>query len=228
MKKQKINWIELVLQLFVVFVGVTLGFLVNDWATKRNNENLETLHLTTLAKEINANYYVFEGKFEEDSIWLEKAKNIIELVEDDKIRPLDSLDIILELISDAEKSIIRINALQTLLNTGDINLIKNTKLKYDLNYYHSMSIGKVTMIESSLFDFSTSETVELKMKYYFEKKDKAFIKEALGILTVIYDYKQSLVPYYKSAKADSEYLLHAIDENSPHLDMKFIETNTTY
>lgn len=228
MKKQKINWIELVLQLFVVFVGVTLGFFVNDWATKRNNTNLETLHLTTLAKEINANYYVFESKFEEDSIWLEKAKNVIMLVDDDKISPMDSLDLVLELISDAEKSIIRINALQTLLNTGDINLLKSPKLKYDLNYYHSMSIGKVTMLESSLYDFSTSKTVELKMEYYFEKKDKTFAKKALGILTVIYDYKQSLVPYYKSAKVDSEYILHAIDENSPHLDMKFIEKNTTY
>ncbi len=221
MKKQKINWLELVLQLFVVFVGVTLGFFVNDWATKRNNTNLETVHLLTLVKDIDTNYSSFKHTFKKDSIWLSRSKEIINSAADKTIQPLDSIDAISDLIGSYEKSLFQTNTFQTLLSTGEINLLKDIDLKYALNNYHSNTIGAITILEDRLFNFTISETTELAMKYTLKTLDKDFANEAISVLSVIYDLKKSLNPLYKNAQAESKALLYQIDESSKYVKINF-------
>lgn len=48
----KIDWKHHIIELVVVFVGVTSAFLLNDWAQKRNSIELEKQYLSSLLKDL--------------------------------------------------------------------------------------------------------------------------------------------------------------------------------
>ncbi len=48
----KLEWKKYIAELLVVFVGVTSAFLLNDWAQKRNSEELENKYITSLLDDL--------------------------------------------------------------------------------------------------------------------------------------------------------------------------------
>lgn len=54
-KSKKYNWQRLILELLVVFLGVTAGFLLNNWRMKAQKYQLEKTYITGFLRDVNDN-----------------------------------------------------------------------------------------------------------------------------------------------------------------------------
>ena len=64
MKKHGINWKNSLVELAVVFIGITLAFMLNNWREASNNREYEEKYLQNFSSfvEQNKNYEIYISK----------------------------------------------------------------------------------------------------------------------------------------------------------------------
>lgn len=145
------NWAKLFLELIVVFLGVTSGFLLNNWREQDQENQLEQKYISSFIKDVNDNISDLEKLTVVDSIWLTTA-----------IPSLKSL-IDKSLIEDSAKAIImrilQINKMDThsgtyedITNSGNLNLIKDYDLKTNIVDYH-LTVNGVGFIDDHFYNY---------------------------------------------------------------------------
>ncbi len=71
---KKYNWGKLGLELLVVFLGVTSGFLLNSWRERQQEMKMEQKYISSFIKDVNDNIDQLEELCALDSIWLKQAR----------------------------------------------------------------------------------------------------------------------------------------------------------
>ncbi len=77
-KIQKIrdyDWKKLFLELIVVFLVVTAGFLLNNWQLEKQDELLEKKYMSGFLQDVNTNITELKTAIESDSLWLNREKD---------------------------------------------------------------------------------------------------------------------------------------------------------
>ena len=86
-KKNRTNWKHLFFELVVVFLGVTAGFLLNNWQLQRQDQNLEQKYLNSFLEDVNSNITELEKSVDVDSLWLDRAMPQLILLRDNSFNP---------------------------------------------------------------------------------------------------------------------------------------------
>lgn len=58
----EVNWTALLLEMVVVFLGVTAGFLLNSWQSERADRELEQKYIADFIDDVNGNIDDLEEK----------------------------------------------------------------------------------------------------------------------------------------------------------------------
>ena len=66
-KKEFINWRQLGLELLVVFLGVTAGFILNNWRSSAQENQLRDKYLTSFHRDISQNIEDLKKSIDADS-----------------------------------------------------------------------------------------------------------------------------------------------------------------
>jgi len=69
------DWKKLFFELIVVFLGVTAGFLLNNWQLEKQDELLDKKYMNGFLQDVNTNITELKTAIESDSLWLNRAND---------------------------------------------------------------------------------------------------------------------------------------------------------
>lgn len=150
-KKQTQNWNKLLLELIVVFLGVTAGFVLNNWGTHRQEKQDEKKYITGFYQDAEANLVELEEFIKADSLWLNRNIQILAaLVE--KSLPEDSAKSAMGQLVELAKIDFNTGTYENITNSGNLNIINNFETRTDLVEYH-LEIDRVIFIQDFFQNF---------------------------------------------------------------------------
>ncbi len=137
---------KLFLELLVVFLGVTAGFLLNNWREESNHKKLEYLYLRSFVQNIDTNLVTLEEMLAGDTSWFDtNEKNLRRLF--DPAYPVDSLGSVLPQIVGVSSVMLQTNTYEDIKFSGNLNLIADYALKENIVSYHKR-IEEIQYIDS--------------------------------------------------------------------------------
>jgi len=205
-KVNKSNWKYYIIELLVVFVGVTAGFLLNTWRQENAKLELEQKYLTSFYNDVT-----FDEK-NLDSLIINsqmKADTLMKILKESGVKdiPLSK-----ELAQKIVREIISIewfspsnDTYEDIKNSGNLNLIAEFKLKEKISSYYKFLI-EVKNIEQLYKDHMNNYGFPILYKNYHLFKGEFINKKSylsleftnmyLGVLALIQQnnriYKEAL------------------------------------
>jgi hypothetical protein len=125
---KKYNWGKLGLELLVVFLGVTSGFLLNNWREQQKEDQLEQKYISGFLSDVNENIEQLEELNGLDSLWLIQARENVLAIQNNTLNR-DSAEAMMKKIVVINKMEPHEVTYEDIKNSGNLNLIQNFKLK---------------------------------------------------------------------------------------------------
>lgn len=150
-KIKNYDWQKLLLELIVVFLGVTAGFLLNNWQNQQQTSLLEKKYLSGFLQDANSNITELNKDIKADSLWLYSVKpKLIEL----KKRTLqpDSANKLIKMIVNISKADIQTVTYDDIINSGKLNIISDYNLKRQIVDYNN-TIDGIRYIENYFYQY---------------------------------------------------------------------------
>lgn len=122
MAKSKIHWLSLVLEFFVVLIGILIAFQLTEYTEKKRREQNLEIHLGDIYKETeyNKNNFVYAKRISE---WnLNKIDSLLTLIQEDG--DLGEINRLSHDLLNYGGVYIRKNAYTTLIESGDMRFFK--------------------------------------------------------------------------------------------------------
>jgi hypothetical protein len=150
-KMKHYDWSMLFFELLVVFLGVTAGFLLNNWQMQKKDETLENKYLNAFLQDVNSNITELEKTVIEDSLWLEKIKPRLLTLKKGLI-PVDSANSMIKQIIGISKIDIKKGTYEDMSNSGNLNLLSDFEIKKQIVDYH-VAISGIEFIDKYFYDY---------------------------------------------------------------------------
>jgi hypothetical protein len=129
------NWKKLMLELVVVFLGVSAGFLLNSWRTQNQEKHLERQYIERFLQDVNDDIIELEEAVSYDSLWLDRAKPLLISIRDQAIE-LDSAKAVIKQITQLSRLETHKGTYADITNSGNLSIIRDFELKRALVDYH--------------------------------------------------------------------------------------------
>jgi len=141
MKKRKINWAYYIVELLVVFIGVTAGFVLNNWREDKAEIRLEQKYISSfyndiVSDETTLDSLVFRTQKKVDNLMdvLKKTEIIKEPLNEDLAKLIVKEVIYFAWFSPTN------DTYDDIINSGNLNLISDYELKEKISSYYSFLI----------------------------------------------------------------------------------------
>ena len=138
--QNRYDWRKLGFELVVVFLGVTAGFLLNNWRIERQEKKLEQKYITGFLQDLQSNITELELALKEDSIWLENASPLLQTITERNI-PHDSAKTMMKNIVKFSKLNASKGTYLDIINSGNLNILSDFKMRSELINYHQKLNG---------------------------------------------------------------------------------------
>ncbi len=153
-KIQKIrdyDWKKLFFELIVVFLGVTAGFLLNNWQLEKQDELLEKKYMNGFLQDVNTNIAELKTAIESDSLWLNRAKPKLMRIQKGTIT-VDSANSVIKLIIAISNAGTQTGTYEDITNSGNLNIIQDFNMKKQIVDYH-VAIAGVEFIDDYFYQY---------------------------------------------------------------------------
>jgi len=150
-KLDNIPWKKLFFELIVVFLGVTAGFLLNDWQLQSKDSLLEQKYKSDFLKEVNTNITILNSAIESDSLWLNDAEPKLLEIEKGTIS-IDSANSIIKQIIQISRVTLHTSTYENITNSGNFNLLEDYNLRKQIVDYH-IAISGVGFIDDYFYQY---------------------------------------------------------------------------
>ena len=177
MKLKNYNWEKLSLELVAVFLGVTAGFVLNNWQVEHQERRLEQKYISGFQQDVAYNNSELENALQADSLWLARTKPLILLVKE-KTLPIDSAHVIMRLLSNISRIEYNTGTYSDITNSGNLNLITDFELKDQIVDYQ-IAINGVNFIDDYFYQYFSDFVMPLTFREY------NILNGEFGDLTVI-------------------------------------------
>jgi len=211
-KKTKINWTYYIIELTVVFIGVTAGFLLNNWREDAAENKMEHKYMESFYNE------VILDKDNLDSLILHsqlKIDNLLNIIKQTEVvnKPLTEelaqsivMEIMyLEWLSPAN------DTYEDIINSGNLNIISDYALKEKISSYYTF-LDEVSNVENFFTEHMNNYGFPILYKNYHllhrefinadSYKSLEFTNMYLGVVALLQQNNEK----YKEALAKNEEL----------------------
>ena len=210
------NWGKLVLELLVVFLGVTGGFLFNNLGQNLQDKKTEQRYLLSFQEEVKLNIVELQDGIRDDSLWLNRANKLVNMFMNDHI-PVDSALEVVGIINSFTRVSLVTNTFENITNSGSLNLISDFQLKQNIvNYYAEIEEVKVsddfsfTLFNEYIVSFVLSELSLFKTGFINNKTvHSTRFSNAFAISISIRENRRDV---YKKLLAESKSLLSKFEK----------------
>lgn len=211
----KHNFWKLSLELIVVFLGVTAGFLFNNMGQNLQDKKTEQRYLIGFQNEVKLNIEELQKEFVDDSLWLNRAAVLYSLFEKGNT-PIDSVLEAVSLISKVRKATLISTTFENITNSGNLNLIQNFQLKQSIVDNYTL-INDIRFFDDYLFSFYSDYTLAFLISDFSLLPSETFdnktinTTKALNIFTLTSSFKNTRHNYLKNLLENSKELLLKLD-----------------
>lgn len=158
------NWEKLGLELLVVFLGITAGFILNNWRQRQQNEKLEQKYIEGFIQDVSENIKELEKSVSLDSMWMLHAKPLLKEMKDRTITT-DSALAAMKLISSMTTWDAHTVTYEDITNSGHLNLIGNFGLKNRIvDYYGDIQGAK--HLDDNFYNYDENYIMPFIMNQY--------------------------------------------------------------
>jgi hypothetical protein len=147
MAKKKINWLYYLIELLVVFIGVTAGFLLNNWREdavekKMEHKYIESFYSEVLLDRSNLDSLILHSQLKVDNLLnVLKQTEVINKPLTEELAQKIVLEIMyIEWLSTANETY------DDIINSGNLNLISDFNLKEKISSYYTF-MNEVNNVE---------------------------------------------------------------------------------
>ena len=146
MQKDKISWVNHFIELIVVFIGITLAFMLNNWREDYKSQRMEAQYMNSFYNEISESGNKLDSILVDNQEKSQRLAAALKQMQADNF-PLDSAINVVGDLARISIFIPRTNTYESIRNSGNLNLISDyqTRLKI-IAYYESFS-GKALVEE---------------------------------------------------------------------------------
>lgn len=175
MKKIKINWSDFLLEIVSVFIGITIAFAIDNWATERQLQKDEMTYIKGMMVDLDTEIEQLNSVLKEillrDSLGREHAIQLFkgDIIDRDLIEFAESVGFYQEF----EPGNV---TLQALISSGRLDVISNNTLLYELIKHYSAN-SNVALIDKKymgLVDDYSSYVIE-----HFDVLDFILVSDSL-------------------------------------------------
>lgn len=150
--KNKINWMEQVVSLIVVFIGITAGFILNDHKADSYEQGLELKYLQGFQDNISSNIANLDEVIPENNQERDVLKRFISSMQKESI-VLDTALNAMQMMLSNSQFYYHNNTYDDMKSSGNLRIIKNYKLKEAIVLYHA-NLKNLKLLEDVYYDFS--------------------------------------------------------------------------
>lgn len=148
---KKYNWGKLGLELLVVFLGVTSGFLLNSWREKNQQEELKQKYILGFIQDVDDDIEELKAFKEMDSIWMVSAKESLVALKENTLTK-DSAEQMMVNIVSISKMQPHGGTYEDVTNSGNLNIFDDYSLKSKIVDYH-ISMNGVGFVDDYFYKY---------------------------------------------------------------------------
>ena len=215
MQFKKQNWLKLGLELFVVFLGITAGFLLNNWEISNQEVKIEQKYLQGFSQDVKNNISELDSAIIRDSIWIVQANEFITIINDGGL-PIDSTHAAIAFISHLNTLEINVSTYDDIINSGNLNLIRSFHLKAQIIKYHNVIATSKFMddylkefFNDFLLPFLVAETNIMTIEFNNPEMIKSV--RYTNLLGIYYSFINQRITVYKEFLEESQSLNKELD-----------------
>ena len=144
-------------EIILVVIGILIALQINNWNEERKNRNREQSILKNLQSDFKANIDNVDKTYNSFLEAYEASANLLEIISSSDAIYGSEIEYLLDEIINKTMSLdINTGSINEMLNTGSINLIRDTYLKKQLSnwsYFETDTQDDIVIYRDYLFDF---------------------------------------------------------------------------
>ena len=161
---KKINWTIHIIELFVVFLGITAGFVLQNNKEQNENKEFEQKYIEGIRDDVKENIENLQEGIQRDSLWLAQSTYALKLIATDSLS-LDSANSLIKTMIYYSEFSEQITTYENILNSGNLNLIKDYDLKQKIVEYHK-GLENFQLLENYFHDYFSETLMPFLMINY--------------------------------------------------------------
>ncbi len=199
MEKKKIDWTHHLIELVVVFVGITLAFTLNSWRDNYKNHQLEQKYLYSFFDEMTYNSTELDTIIRANEEKLKYVSQFMNLLTRSNLQN-DSALVILGDMHKVVQFTPKLSTYQSIKNSGNLTIISNYHLKEDLiKYYQGFEEKK---LREAVYNSYLNEYI---IPFAYEHMDFLSQKIINTHAVTSHKFRNLVVGYYQLLKQNIDY-----------------------
>ena len=211
-KKTKINWTYYIIELAVVFIGVTAGFLLNNWREDAAENKMEHKYMESFYNEVildkdNLDSLILHSQLKIDNLLniIKQTEVVNKLLTEELAQSIVMEIMYLEWLSPAN------DTYEDIINSGNLNIISDYNLKEKISSYYTF-LNEVSNVEKFYTEHMNNYGFPILYKNYHllrrefindeSYKSLEFTNMYLGVVALLQQNNEK----YKEALAKNEEL----------------------
>jgi len=139
--RNNIEWKNHIIELIVVFIGITLAFTLNSWREDTKDNKLEDQYLRSFHEEVVYSSTKLDTIIKTNKKILKYLSTTIELLKTNEFSPDSTLGVISQM-AQINLFIPKTNTYDSIKNSGNFNIIDNYKIRSKIIEYYESFEGK--------------------------------------------------------------------------------------
>jgi len=198
---------KLSFELIVVFLGVTAGFLLNNWRSDLRESKTEQKYLVSFLKDVEDNITELKESISDDSLWLSIATPNLRKIQDHTIS-VDSAAFMVQQILQVSKFSQGKGTYLDIINSGNLNIISEFNLKSKIVGYH-LDIDGVGFVDDYFYNYFNQFVMTFIVKEFDILRNEFRNKEIINSL----DFSNIIAGYYSVVQQQKEAYENLLEES---------------
>ena len=161
---KKINWTNHIIELLVVFLGITAGFVLQNDKEQNQNKEFEQKYIVGFRDNVAENIESLQEGIQRDSLWLAESTYALKLIATASLK-LDSANSLIKSMIYYSEFSEQTTTYENILNSGNLNLIEDYDLKQKIVEYHK-GLEDFQLLETYFHDYFSETLMPFLMINY--------------------------------------------------------------
>ena len=162
-----ITWKYALMEVFLITVGISLAFVLNNWNESRVERKMERFHLASIQTDVQATIDNLRRQYHLDTNQLVGARQLFKLLVQGRSVDEDSLRAYLNVFNTNPKFAPKDFNYQSLLQSGDYRIVRNEVLRKKMDEFFLDRLPSVSVTEGYY--------LKRLSDYYFPVKERIYI-----------------------------------------------------
>jgi len=204
-------------EILLVMIGISLAFQVSNWDNNRIKRNAEIRFYENIKEQIQDDKGLIQSQKDFNNHFMTQFKYASEIIEDNDRSKLDTLGLIVRNLSQYSDFDKQGNIYETMVNSGQINLLQNHKIVNGIRELEEMYIY-INRMESIHYDVMMNHTVAVinsVLKYStseIKKPDDVFTYQFQNLVIILIQVMNEKDRTYNQALDGIDLVTKLIDE----------------